>query len=61
MFSGLVEVDISRNKIKKIPCIRNLIHLKVFKAKSNLLENLPDFSQCRELVSINFSHNLIEV
>ncbi|XP_046682966.1 leucine-rich repeat-containing protein 40-like [Homalodisca vitripennis] len=57
---GLVEIDVSCNKLKKLPCVRNLIHLKIFKANSNQLKNLPDFSQCRELVVINVSHNLIE-
>lgn len=58
---GLVEIDVSSNKIRKLPCVRNLLHLKVFRAKNNLLKRLPDFSQCRELVTIDFSQNILEV
>ncbi|XP_054279869.1 leucine-rich repeat-containing protein 40-like isoform X1 [Macrosteles quadrilineatus] len=57
---GLVEIDVSCNKIRKLPCVRNLLHLKVFRAKNNLLKKLPDFSQCRELVTIDFSQNILE-
>lgn len=62
-YTNLVELDISRNKLKSLPVqIRQLVHLRVLNATSNELTEIPqELYNLTELQVLSLSQNQIKV
>lgn len=62
-YTNLVELDISRNKLKSLPVqIRQLVHLRILNVTSNELTEIPqELYNLKELQVLSLSQNQIKV